>query len=354
MCDRGHIGGNGSTIAGAIKITHHRSILTMYVPGGQNGNLGRGDEFLTTTFANGIVITTYPAPPASFDYEKANGEERTLYGIPRFTAGSSDLQKRWQETVRNIRLIEPVFEQQESRRKKLPGFKPGFGPETYTNWSGGVAFPDPGDKIWSVNGTWKIPKVSLPAGAQDGIWYSAATWIGIDGDDGSGDILQAGCVAAVLTSGGGHQHLFRPWWEWFPAGAFYITNIPSSAGDELNCWIQCVELLAGAANSNSALVLLSNVTSGLGFFFVATVPASVSLQGNCAEWILEAPGTGPEGEPELAKFTKVDFTQCSATTVRDKTVLPNSGNTINMVDSSDNVISKGKFVGSNDVQVSYV
>ena len=308
----------------------------------------------TTTFANGIVITTYPVPPASFDFEKATDEERTLYGIPRLTAGSSDVQKRLQETVQNIRLVEPVFKQRDIRRKKLPGLKPGHDTETYDNWSGGVTFPASGDKIWCVNGTWNIPKASLPAGAQSGIWYTASTWIGIDGDDGSGDIVQAGCDAEVMISGGDTQYQFNPWWEWWPAGSFWITNIPASAGDEFTCFIQCIPLLAGSANPNSALLLLVNVTKSFGLFFVATAPAHVSLQGNCAEWILEALETGPKGEPELAKFTTVDFTQCSAITVRDKTVLPDSGNKINMVDKSGSVISKGKFVGSNKVQVSYV
>jgi hypothetical protein len=308
----------------------------------------------TTTFANGIVITTYPVPPASFDFEKATDEERTLYGISRLTAGSSDVQKRLQETVQNIRLVEPVFKQRDIRRKKLPGLKPGHDTETYDNWSGGVTFPASGDKIWCVNGTWNIPKASLPAGAQSGIWYTASTWIGIDGDDGSGDIVQAGCDADVMISGGDTQYQFNPWWEWWPAGSFWITNIPASAGDEFTCFIQCIPLLAGSANPNSALLLLVNVTRSFGLFFVATAPAHVSLQGNCAEWILEALETGPKGEPELAKFTTVDFTQCSAITVRDKTVLPDSGNKINMVDKSGSVISKGKFVGSNKVQVSYV
>ena len=157
-----------------------------------------------------------------------------------------------------------------------------------------------------------------------------------------------------MISGGDTQYQFNPWWEWWPAGSFWITNIPASAGDEFTCFIQCIPLLAGSANPNSALLLLVNVTRSFGLFFVATAPAHVSLQGNCAEWILEALETGPKGEPELAKFTTVDFTQCSAITVRDKTVLPDSGNKINMVDKSGSVISKGEFVGSNKVQVSYV
>ena len=150
--------------------------------------------------------------------------------------------------MRNIRLVEPAFKQRDVRTKKLPGFTPGHGTETYDNWSGGVTFPASGDKIWCVNATWNIPKPSLPAGAQSGILYTASTWIGIDGDDGSGDIMQAGCDADVSISGGDTQYQFNPWWEWFPAGSFWITNIPAAAGDKFTCFIQCVPLLAGAAN----------------------------------------------------------------------------------------------------------
>jgi hypothetical protein len=88
--------------------------------------------------------------------------------------------------------------------------------------------------------------------------------------------------------------------------------------------------------------------------FYATAPKKVSLIGNCAEWIVEALETGPKGMPELAHYTTVDFTNCEATTVAGKTVLPDRGNTINMVNSSNNVISKGKIVGSNEVMVTYV
>jgi Peptidase A4 family len=306
------------------------------------------------TFANGIVITTYPIPPGSFDFEKATDDDRTLYGIPRFTAGSGDVKKRWLETMRNIRLVEPVFEQREVRPKKLPSLKPGHGTETSNIWSGGVTFPASGAKIWDVNGNWNIPKASLPAGAQSGIWYTASSWIGIDGDDGSGDVLQAGCDADVMISGGTTQYQFNPWWEWYPAGSFWIKNIPTSAGDQYTCWIQCLSLLSGSSPANSALIFLANTTTGLGFFYSATAPAKASLQGNCAEWIIEALETGPKSAPELAKYTTVDFTNCSAISVKDKTVLPDSGNTINMVNSSNQVISKGAFVGSNEVQVSYV
>jgi hypothetical protein len=296
----------------------------------------------TTTLPNGIVVNTYPAPPASLDFGKATDEERARYGIPRFPAGSSDLQKRWETTVRQMRFVEPVFKVRERMRKSLPGFKPSHNPETSTNWSGGIVFPPKGDTMFSIFATWKMPTASLPAGHKSGVWYSASTWVGIDGDDGSGDVLQAGCDDDVEISGGVTQHQCSPWWEWYPAGSFWITTIPVSPGDQLLCWIIGVPL-----SVNSAWINLGNQTTGVGSIFYATAPKKISLKGNCAEWIVENLG-------ELAKYTTVDFTKCEATTVGGKTRLPSSGNTINMVNSSSKVISKGKIVGKKEVQVSYV
>jgi hypothetical protein len=300
----------------------------------------------TKTFPNGVVITTYPVPPASFDFGKVAEEDRALYGLPRFTAGSGVLEQLWQAKVRNLGFVEPEFKPRDRRRSKLPGLKLGHGTETSNIWSGCVAFPASGDKIWDVNGIWNIPKATLPPGAQNGIWYTASSWIGIDGDDGSGDVLQAGCDADVMISGGNTQYQFNPWWEWYPADSFWITNMLTSAGDEYFCWIQCLSLLFGAATPNSALIILANNTKGIAMPFGATAPANVSLKGNCAEWIVEALGTGPNNTPELAQYTPVYFNQCAAVTVNDKVVLPNNGNTINMVSSTNNVISQGSFLGS--------
>jgi hypothetical protein len=94
------------------------------------------------------------------------------------------------------------------------------------------------------------------------------------------------------------------------------------------------------------LIILANFTQGILMPFAATAPAGTSLQGNCAEWIVEALETGPNNAPELAQYTPVYFNQCAAVTVEDKVVLPNSGNTINMINSSNQVISQGSFLGS--------
>jgi hypothetical protein len=113
-------------------------------------------------------------------------------------------------------------------------------------------------------------------------------------------------------------------------------------------------LLAGSANPNSGLILMANNSQSFVMFFVATAPSGTVLQGNCAEWILEALETGPHSAPELAKYTTVKFINCAAVTVKGKTLYPDRGNTIDMVNTGGAVISKGKIVGTREVEVSYV
>jgi len=302
----------------------------------------------STVLANGFSVRTYQLPPADFDLDSASDRERAIYGIPRCSVAFSDLAKRWEAKARQFRIVEPVFRPRELRRKRLPGFRPGRSPETSTIWSGGIVFPSSIDRVKWIEGSWTAPNDSPPGGAKKGIWYTASSWIGIDGDDGSGDLLQAGCDADVKISGAVHQHQFNPWWEWYPAGSFWITSIPVSSGDELTCLI-CVH----PGSTTAASIFFGNVTTGIGCFFSATAPPGIALLGNCAEWIVEALNTC-DNTPELAKYTAVKFTECRAGTVRGYTVSPGSGSAIDMVDSSNVVISKGQILSKTEVQVSYV
>ena len=195
---------------------------------------------------------------------------------------------------------------------------------------------------------------SLTAGTINDVWYSASFWIGLDGDDGSSDVLHAGCevdTMNVSTSGGGAyvNTKFRPFWEWRPAGSFYITNMPVTNADELMSLI-CMH----QGSANQATIFLGNLTTEIGLWFQATAPAGVSLSGNCAEWIVEALAIDTP-TPELAIYGQgIAFTDCNAGTVSGRSVDLSTGSTINMVDSSNKPISQA-FIGSpTEVTVSYV
>jgi hypothetical protein len=298
----------------------------------------------------GVKVLTFEPPPDGFDFEKATEAGREKYGMPKFPNAESE--QRFFEAVKGRRIIQPEFKPRDRKRTRLPGLnRDAHGVETYNNWSGGVVYNPSGDPIWDVIGYWNIPTPSLPSGAKNGIWYTASPWIGIDGDGSSGDVLQAGCDADFLTSGGSPQTQYNPWWEWYPAGSQYITNMPAKAGDQLYCWIQCIPLLTGT-KANSAMILLANDTQAFVSFYFPTAPSKTVLAGNCAEWILE--GFPTKGQPTLPKYTTVKFTNCAAVTVKGKVLYPDKGNTINMVDSHGTVISKGKDVGKREVDVSYV
>ncbi|RDJ93702.1 hypothetical protein B4Q13_20145, partial [Lacticaseibacillus rhamnosus] len=104
---------------------------------------------------------------------------------------------------------------------------------------------------------------------------------GIDGD-GSGDVLQGGCDSDVMTSGGNITRELKPWWEWYPADSFWISNFPVAQGDTLNVLI-CVD----ANSTTSAQIYFYNLTSLMGTSFTATAPQGTSLVGDTAEWIVE-------------------------------------------------------------------
>jgi hypothetical protein len=197
-----------------------------------------------------------------------------------------------------------------------------------------------------VEATWRFPQSYLPGGAEDNVEYSASTWIGIDGDNGSGDIMQAGCDSDVQTTGGSPQHQYNPWWEWFPAGSFWITNLTFNPGDEISLLI-CIT----AGSTTSAAVFFSNNTTNTGGFFHATAPAGTSVAGSSAEWIVEA--LQSQIGFSLAKFDTVDFTDCNAGTQAGTTVQSGSGQLIDMTNGSGTVITNASLVGSTEVQVKY-
>ncbi len=158
----------------------------------------------------------------------------------------------------------------------------GADPETTGTWAGGITFPPAGETMTWVEGIWRMPDAGPPAGAENGDQFATSAWVGIDGDDGSPDVLQAGCDVDVSIANGTATRQFLPWWEWYPAGSFWITNMPVSPGDTLNCVVR-----VDAGSETSASIFLANSTTGIAQTFSVTAPPGSRLSGNCAEWIVE-------------------------------------------------------------------
>jgi hypothetical protein len=298
---------------------------------------------------NGGTIRTFPMPPSGFDPLKADDRSLARYGFPRRPLDSR-MVARWEAVLsRPIRLVEPRFRAMPYKRRRLPDLMlcGAHSVETTGIWSGAVVHAPQGDSFKWVEGTWTVPNAYPPVGAQDGVWYSASTWVGIDGIDGSGDVLQAGCDSNVMTSGGSLQRQLNPWWEWWPGGSYWITTLAVSQGDTLNCLICVAE-----GSTTQAEIFLYNVTNNIAASFLATAPSGTSLIGNTAEWIVERLEIDTN-VPELARYGDVYFDEANAGTVAGATLQPGSGNTINMVDENNQVISQGVIETSTLVQVKY-
>ena len=184
----------------------------------------------------GVTIRTFAPPPDGFNPVKADARALLAHGYPSRPEDPAMLE-RWERVLsRPIQLIQPVFRSMPYKRRRLPQVtaQVTHGTESTDIWSGAVVHAPAGDSFKWIEGEWTVPNAFPPSGAADGVWYSASTWIGIDGIDGSGDVLQAGCDSDVMTSGGTIQRQLNPWWEWYPAGSFWISNLPVAQGDTMD------------------------------------------------------------------------------------------------------------------------
>jgi len=302
----------------------------------------------TIKLANGIVVRTFPKPPDGFDPLTSTDQLIARYGFPT-RPSDPKLAARWERVMsRGIRWIEPKFREMPYKRRRLPDLSvAAHGVQTSGIWSGSIVQAPAGDSFRWVEGTWTVPNAYPPLNAQDNVWYSASTWVGIDGADGSGDVLQAGCDSDVMRSGNNVSRQLNPWWEWYPGGSYWISTLIISPGDTVN------GLVCATQGSNTeATIFLYNLTSNLGVNFIATAPQGTSLVGNCAEWVVERLEIDTN-TPELAQYGEVYFSEANAGTAKQALLQGGTGNTINMVDNNGSVISQGTIENSTVVQVKY-
>ncbi len=299
--------------------------------------------------ASGVTVRTFSLPPTGFNPLEAEDRELAVFGFPARPIGNERMLRRWEQVFsKPIRVIQPTFRAMDYKRRFLPTRLPRgeHGTESTDIWSGAVVHAAAGDRFQWIEGTFTVPNADPPVHAQDGVWYSASSWVGIDGIDGSGDVLQAGCDSDVMVQGNTVQRQLNPWWEWFPADSYWISNLLISPGDTVNCLI-CVQ----ANSTTQATIFLYNVTSGTGASFQATAPDGTQLQGNTAEWVIERLEIDTN-TAELARYGEVYFDEANAGTVNKALLQGGSGNTIAMVDGG-NVISAGQIEGPTLIQVRY-
>jgi hypothetical protein len=301
----------------------------------------------TIKLSETVTVRTFPKPPKTFDPLKSDDKLLARYGFPR-RPSDPRLAARWDSVMsRGVHLIEPQFRAMPYKRRRLPqAGRVKHGTETTDIWSGAVVHAPVGDGFRWIEGTWTVPNAYPPLNAQDHVWYSASTWVGLDGIDGSGDVLQAGCDSDVMKSGNDISRQLNPWWEWFPGGSFWISNLTISPGDTVNCLI-CVT----AGSNTQATIFLYNLTSNVAANFLSTAPQGTALLGNSAEWIVERLEIDTKA-PELAQFGAVYFSETNAGTEKNGVLTAGSGNAINMVDGGT-VISYGLIESSTVVQVRY-
>lgn len=264
-------------------------------------------------------------------------------GLPSLGAAFEVRQGAWREQFAEGQFVVPRFHRRKTRRKARPHLKLDHSPESSGFWCGGVTVPPAADQMAWVEGQWSAPLVSLPDNPIGGQTYILSSWIGIDGDYGSNDVLQAGCDANIVLNDGTMQYSYQPWWQWYPGRSWTIDGVAIAPGDVISC-----KIVSAPGSYGSATIVFSNLTNGQHASFGVSAPtADTLLSGRCAEWIVEAFGTlGP-----MASFTGVEFDNCYSGTAGGQTIASGQGATIQMVDASGEVLANANFNGPASVAI---
>lgn len=290
------------------------------------------------------------APPPGFDLLNASDRDLLGHGLPRRPDPLTHprLAAQWRSHAKSrLQFVTPEFrvDQRIARSKVIirPGdILPGVSIfDTTNNWSGAFVSRPADEPINVVYGRWNVPSVSPPPSAWNGNGYNdgtyeCAVWVGIDGYQGTADVMQAGIAAQVTVSNGISTPTYWAWTEWFGAPPITLTNFPVNPGDVIGCTV-----CAPFANNHGAASFL-NITTGLAMSFPIDPPTNVTLSGNVAEWVVEDPGLAGGGLFAFPNYGSTVFLGCSAGT-KDHELDLRNGTPIALVDSSGNTLSTGQI-----------
>ncbi len=243
------------------------------------------------------AVYRLPAPPDGFDPVAASDADLARYGFPARPnpfGRSAMPYAAWARAMRAAKIrIEPQLRVIDRRHAPLVAVHRTDSVQAAAtnslNWSGEVLLSGAAtygaSSYVEVFAQWLLPAVQEPVGSCAG-FDVMATWVGIDGASGtSGDVLQAGTEGDTACSNGVTTQDFYPWFEWYPAVGYQITNFTMYRGASVFVVVQAVN----PTTANLTFVNLQNNTYVTG---QVTAPAGTTLKGSSAEWIVERPTVG--------------------------------------------------------------
>jgi hypothetical protein len=159
--------------------------------------------------------------------------------------------------------------------------------QTNTIWAGPIL--NAGTYDW-VQGQWNVPAIS--AGSAPGAAQAdAALWVGLDGQFGSSDVVQAG-TDSNTWQGASQLWFFHyaAWIEWYPLPMQEISAAVYPGDSVLaEAWVGRSDGTIDA-NGGYGWYVVQNYTRHWVYSGAVSKPAGTMFAGNTAEWIIERPG----------------------------------------------------------------
>ncbi len=328
------------------------------------GSIGWGATALAQEAEHRPAVYSLAAPPSGFNALMATDEERARYGLPRRPnplAKNSVAYRAWSRAMSAAQtyVAPDVFATNRRHiRALVRRTAASAGTYTSTNWAGELVLNSAlryGPSSYTeVFAQWVVSAVQQPPGTCGGTDVSSI-WVGIDGINGSDDVLQGGTEADAGCFTGNTSPVFYPWFEWYPDYEYEITNFPIQAGTPILVVVQ-------ASSPTVATVIYVNIESRQYTVAGVTAPAGTSLLGNSAEWIVERPSIDAAGTlGTLADFGMALMTSEVAylsseigTGNYDVPGAPGggrSGYTIIMLDSAGNILASPRPLSTSSMEV---
>jgi hypothetical protein len=291
-----------------------------------------------------------PMPPAGFDLDKASDEKRAKHGIPRVHR-LPQLEQRLVETTRGTRFVAPKLEPCASVRPKRIARRPRRTAKIEAEWpsttevgccvaASGFTTDMPAiDSFAAVHGEFNVPTV-WPAQIWEtpGQEWLVAPKVGLGGGV-AGGCPQVGVKCGVTDTTGNYdlQWDYRPWFEWYPYPAVYLTSAGLSTvkpgGDAAplarrnDTFAVTIVYLPwalpdwGTPHGHEVLAVITNQTQGWTSVLLARQPEE-GFHGYDAGWVVDVNGSSP-GFPIV---DSVQFSNCQALTKAGTVITPGSSN----------------------------